>query len=324
MKPKRIALLITVVLSLILGFGVALPAVAGNDGAKGRESSKDDDREDSEDREDRRGDSRRGDDDDDDDDRDHDDDDAYIGSHSWSGHLCNGDAFTVHYALYANSVSVTGVDGPAAEVEAKDRGAEIKFKDSRARIKVSMKKSRSGPRVVMDGRLGHCGNVTTTTGPQPPATAAPTTAPGPKATTVTTGPTTVTTAPPGPPTSPTTPPPTTIPPPTTPPPVQTRYLTYQVRSGSLSIRLDPNGSISFHGFAANTGWKWDTTTNNSSNIGMRFQTDAISGPYDHFEATVSNGNVTAKYANGAEAKNGATIAPSSDSTVAPATSKASG
>lgn len=321
MKVLKRGAVVIAVMALLLGMGVALPSLAQSGRGKSDDHRKVMDLSSL----------RRGDDDhderdkrDDDDDHDDEDEDGERAGHSrrdamsnlsWSGTLCDGQPVTIDFSLYDDEVKVENVSGPASRIEDSKRGVRVHFDGLGARV--SLRSERGGDsQVRLDARRGSCGNTTTTVGPPPaaaaptPSTAAPTTAPPVTTPGVTQPPTT-----PAPTQPPTTPAPTvTTQPPTTVPAKQVRYLTYTINGqGTITIVSDePSNRIKFHAFTPNGTACWYTYDGKS--LGSKIKTTF--SDQTSFEANVGASGVAATY-------NGATIAPSGNTTVAPASTKSS-
>ncbi|MCP4228135.1 MAG: hypothetical protein GY773_32705 [Actinomycetia bacterium] len=239
--------------------------------------------------------------------------DGSIGYHSWDGQLCDGQAFTIDYAVSRDSVKVDNVDGPSSRVKSIKRGARVYFDDVGARITLTMSKKQNRG-LKIDARLGRCDQTTATTG-NTTTTAEPTTTTSNETTTTAKAKATTTTAKATTTTAKAT---TTS---TTQPVPQPKYLSYNLPIGQVVVKLeDPADSMS-RWATTSSGWEYYTDKDNGSTVRVLFRNKATDEQAE-FSATLSGGNVSASF----KSDSGGTITPAapSVSTVAPASTKPSG
>ncbi len=72
-----------------------------------------------------------------------------VGDHTWTGHLCDGTPIAVNYTIADDPAgvsfgSVDGVGSDAFEVKEKGHGFEVRFDDSKARVRVELKQGSNG------------------------------------------------------------------------------------------------------------------------------------------------------------------------------------
>lgn len=275
---------VAVVLSLFIGFGIALPALADNDSRSSRSEDRDDEESSG----------------------------AFLGNRTWTGQFCSGETFTIVYGVYEADVTIVEITGPSSRVKNREHGARVYFDELRGRVTITARNGDDGHRLKIDAKLGRCdgGGVTTTTAtpvPPPPALSPdPTVAPP-------------TTQPPLPPTTPAPTVPPTLPP-TTPPAAQVKYLTYSTAAGQITVKLgDPPALEAWS--TVSPGWAYFTEKDTPTQVRILFRNNTTDEKGE-LNVTLANGVPSASFKS--DTGGTVTPAPPTQSTTPPAKTRPSG